>query len=97
MLGGSSAREAETAQFGRFRQRDAKVEVFSRALRRWAVGRAGGAQLFRGPAGGRKELTGVVRDGGRQTEPEKLAEGDGLKAGMGTAREVTNSVEPFDG
>jgi hypothetical protein len=35
---GSSAREAETARFGRLRGGEAKMEAFSRALRRWGGG-----------------------------------------------------------
>ena len=54
MLGGSSAREAETAQFGRFRQRDAKVEVFSRALRRCSRG-----------ADAERNCEGAKREGGK--------------------------------
>jgi hypothetical protein len=53
--------------------------------------------LLWGQAGRERNLARVVGDGGRQAQPEKLPEGDGLKDGVGTAVEVTNSVEPFDG
>ncbi len=56
-----------------------------------------GAELLWGQAGRERNLGRVVGDGGRQAQPEKLPEGDGLKDGAGTAVEVTNSVEPFDG
>ena len=52
-------------------------------------------KLLWGQAGGEASLTRVVGDRARQAEPEELPKGDGLKDGVGTAVEVTNSVEPF--
>ena len=57
----------------------------------------GGTKLFRGPAGGEKPLTGGVRYGARQAKPEESQKGAGFKEGVGTAVEVTDAVEPFDG
>ena len=62
-LDGSSAGEAETAWWGCLMGGEAKVVVFSRALRRWGGGARGGPKLFGGTAGGEKQLTGIVRDG----------------------------------
>src|SRR5271157_2812468 len=97
MLAGSSAWEAETARFGRFRWGDAKVGAFSRALHRQNGGADGELSCYRARRAGREELTRVVGDRARQAEPEELPEGDGLKDGVGTAVEVTNSVESFYG
>ena len=52
-------------------------------------------ELLWGQAGGEESLTRVVGDRARKAEPEELAKGDGLKDRVGTAVEVTNSVEPF--
>jgi len=55
------------------------------------------AELLGGQAAGEESLTGVIGDWAGQAQPEALPEGDGGKDGMGTAVEVADSVEPFDG
>ena len=42
-------------------------------------------------------LTGILGDGARQAQHEKLPEVDGCADGMGTAMEETNAIEPLDG
>ena len=71
-----------------FRWSALKSRVFPRALRRVS----GGAQAESSCGGGKrregKKLTGIVGDRPRQTEPEELPKGDGLKDGVGAAMEV---------
>ena len=96
MFAGTGAGQAEITRFGRFGRSLAKVGVFSGAVRR---GDWGGAEAgCWGRSGrGRQKLTGVVGGRPRQAEPKDLPEGNGLTDGVGTAVEVANSVEPFDG
>jgi len=95
-LSGSSGWEAGIARFRRLRRGEAKMEAFSRLLRRWH-GVPAQKRIVGGHGGREKQLTGIVRDRTRQAKPEEFAKSDGFKDGVSTAVEITNSVEPFDG